>query len=64
MEPIECCICDETIKEVDSHNAYPVKEGRCCGLCNLEYVIPKRMGMIVLDFEITQQKGNENGTNN
>ena len=61
---IECCICEKQIKEVKSHNAYPFKEGRCCDLCNMEYVIPKRMGMSVLDFEITEEKEEEDGTNN
>jgi hypothetical protein len=61
---IECCICEKKIEEVRSNNAVPFKEGKCCDLCNMEYVIPKRMGMSVLDFEITKEKEEEEDGSN
>ena len=49
--PKPCCLCDDDIKHIhDDHNARPVKDGRCCTLCNQEIVIPRRIGMIVLEI--------------
>lgn len=49
--PKECAICEGDIMHIhDQHNARPVKEGYCCTLCNMEYVIPKRMGMKVIEI--------------
>ena len=28
---------------INSHNAQPINNGRCCDTCNLIYVIPTRM---------------------
>ena len=44
----KCCICNGQIGEHpdernESHNAYPVKNGRCCGVCNETIVIPTRL---------------------
>lgn len=53
---MECTICKEEIeKQTDDkgkvywdqgHNAEPVAEGRCCDKCNIEKVIPSRLGLI------------------
>ena len=29
-DTISCCLCAEPVKEIDSHNAWPVVDGRCC----------------------------------
>lgn len=31
------------VKELESHNAQPCKEGRCCDSCNQTKVIPERL---------------------
>jgi hypothetical protein len=31
---IKCSICGEEIEEDRSNNAWPINEGRCCGMCN------------------------------
>ncbi len=51
---IDCCICEDKVDlhlhpingEVywdKGHNAYPIKDGRCCNDCNSKYVIPARI---------------------
>ena len=49
----KCCICTEKIdpqKDENGkvfwkggHNAFPLKDGRCCTKCNKEKVIPARI---------------------
>lgn len=54
MKTIHCCICNEIINEVESHNPWPVrpyssigeKENRCCQACNDTIVIPARIACI------------------
>tara|TARA_B100000029_G_C17183164_1_gene817717 strand:- start:156 stop:368 length:213 start_codon:yes stop_codon:yes gene_type:complete len=42
-----CCLCDEKIYPTEywdgTHNALPVKEGRCCAECDKVIVIPARL---------------------
>ena len=45
----KCCICGEKMLTRYSHNAQPVKKGRCCHQCNIEFVIPKRIENLFLD---------------
>ena len=33
-EMIKCSICGEEIEEDRSNSAWPINEGRCCGMCN------------------------------
>ena len=47
---IKCSICQLDIQPdtihygwADGHNAWPVNEGRCCGKCNDNVVIPARL---------------------
>jgi len=46
---MKCCICKNKITPdlngwEGGHNPYPIeKEGRCCGICNTEEVIPARL---------------------
>lgn len=43
---MKCCICNKPILLKHSHNAEPVKPGRCCTKCNIEKVIPARINQI------------------
>lgn len=44
---MKCCICHKEIEIENSHNPYPfMTEGRCCGECNQNHVIPARMADI------------------
>jgi hypothetical protein len=45
---MKCIICKNTIKPdfngwAGGHNAEPIKEGKCCGICNDTIVIPTRL---------------------
>lgn len=39
-----CCLCHRRfhLRRTRSHNALPLKDGRCCRVCNLTKVIPQR----------------------
>jgi len=44
---IRCCFCNQLEAFVKSHNPMPVDKNpnaRCCSDCNLEIVIPARLG--------------------
>ena len=41
-----CCFCGILIHKLASHNAQPLKDGRCCYLCNWDIVLPVRIGAI------------------
>ena len=45
-----CAICEEDI-EGYGHNGAPVTDGRVCDLCNQFIVIPKRIGMHILNVQ-------------
>ena len=30
----------------EGHNAHPINNGRCCGKCNRDVVIPKRIELV------------------
>lgn len=38
-----CCFCNIQIKDIDSNNAQPLADDRCCGDCNASKVIPARI---------------------
>ncbi|MAH49224.1 hypothetical protein CMI37_25590 [Candidatus Pacearchaeota archaeon] len=45
---MKCSICGHKIKAdlngwTGGHNPWPVNEGKCCGECNDEVVIPRRL---------------------
>lgn len=42
-ECFTCSICGEYFENEDSNNAFPVKDGRCCDLCNAKFVSPSRI---------------------
>lgn len=58
---MKCVICESEIETTfngwdQGHNAEPVAKGRCCGECNQNKVIPKRLkGLLVeaLDNEVS-----------
>lgn len=37
-----CCICGKLYTNY-GNNALPLKDGRCCNVCNLQYVVPARI---------------------
>ena len=39
----KCSICGDPRWPDGVHNAQPVNNGRCCGICNVTVVIPARM---------------------
>ena len=45
----DCILCDKKIIGY-GNNASPVKTGKCCDTCNIEVVIPARLG-VVLEIE-------------
>lgn len=59
---ISCCLCGDSVNEMQSHNARPVKDGRCCNICNMEIVIPKRFGIQVLEIKPIQNEKKNNIT--
>tara|TARA_R110002049_G_scaffold203080_1_gene373658 strand:+ start:13 stop:438 length:426 start_codon:yes stop_codon:yes gene_type:complete len=48
----DCILCDKKIIGY-GNNASPVKTGRCCDTCNIEVVIPTRLGIVL---EIKDEK--------
>lgn len=43
---MKCSLCNTTIRNaLDSHNAMPLSENRCCTECNYLKVIPARISM-------------------
>lgn len=44
---MQCIICNGPLNDKFGHNAEPVMKGKCCGVCNLEKVIPARIEQIV-----------------
>ena len=48
QEDDKCCFCGEELEAEYGHNPYPLREeGRCCGTCNINKVVPERMKRIV-----------------
>ncbi len=42
-ETLSCCLCATPVKPIESHNAWPIMDDRCCEPCNFVVVIPARM---------------------
>lgn len=63
---VACCLCGDGIKYKSSHNAEPVRKGRCCHVCNMEIVIPKRFGMHIINInpDKLNEKKNKKKNNN
>jgi hypothetical protein len=62
MKTITCCLCGIEVRDYDSHNPHPLgrNEGdRCCGGCNLSFVIPARINqMMTGNYNEKQNKDN------
>ena len=43
---MKCCLCGKDAGKY-GNNAQPLKNGKCCDLCNEMKVIPKRLGRLV-----------------
>jgi len=48
---MKCCICNVQVRDKMSHNASPFDDGRCCGTCNEQYVIPYRIRIGYLEVK-------------
>ena len=46
----QCCLCTLWFQGY-GHNARPVKDGRCCDMCNFDVVIRERMRWIMEEWE-------------
>jgi len=42
-EIVDCSICLKPMFYKNSHNAYPVNDGRCCETCNYNTVLDARL---------------------
>ena len=40
---IKCSICGKEISFMESNNAQPINDGRCCSECDRQFVVPIRM---------------------
>ena len=43
----ECSICKGAINDPYGHNAQPLNDGRCCDICNTQFVIPERIKRVI-----------------
>lgn len=53
LKGYKCCVCGAKILDY-GNNPYPVvddEDARCCDQCNMEYVIPARIAMIIQERE-------------
>ena len=52
---MKCCLCKKQIEVkgtwTSGNNANPIKNGRCCDLCNATKVIPTRFNLYLLKKE-------------
>ena len=62
-----CVLCDKEYNEAHSwaHNAEPIKEGKCCSLCNDTKVIPARLRIFAGKSTLVEEQMElyENGYN-
>lgn len=54
----KCSICKEAINDPHGHNAQPLNDGRCCSICNTQFVIPERLKLIY--DKVSENKDSEN----
>lgn len=57
---IECIMCKVKIVSIQSHNAQPIRNGRCCSLCNDAIVIPTRL-TLAMSKNVKEGKGFKDG---
>lgn len=54
---MECCICKKEIEEyLDSRNAQPIKNGRCCIECDETIVLPTRLRILEPYLKAEEEK--------
>lgn len=51
----KCCLCGKKYEDW-GHNAMPLKDGRCCAMCNAMKVIPTRMERYVERAKILKKE--------
>ena len=56
MKKIKCSICSTEIEDIQSHNAQPVNDGRCCEDCNFKVVLPKRFTLYIKEIHDAENK--------
>ena len=44
---MKCSICKGAIDDQYGHNAQPLNDGRCCSICNTQFVIPERIKRVI-----------------
>lgn len=44
---MKCSICKGAIDDPHGHNAQPLNDGRCCDICNTQFVIPERIKRVI-----------------
>lgn len=42
-QKIKCSVCGKEITFMESCNAYPINDGRCCPECDRQFVVPIRI---------------------
>ena len=42
----KCCLCNEPVSGW-GHNPWPLKKGKCCGICNDTKVVPARLMLMM-----------------
>lgn len=53
-------MCKVKIVSIQSHNAQPIRNGRCCSLCNDAIVIPTRL-TLAMSKNVKEGKGFKDG---
>lgn len=59
---MKCTICNGPLNDKFGHNAEPVMKGKCCGVCNLEKVIPARIEQ--MEKYVNDKTSNNQDTSN
>jgi hypothetical protein len=48
IKQFKCCLCNKKVNGIGNNPAPLKKSGLCCEKCNIEKVIPKRLGVYSL----------------
>lgn len=64
---MKCCLCNQRIEVIgtwkEGNSAQPLKDGRCCSLCNEIKVIPERLRQLFLRRVRRVRRVRKNDTN-
>lgn len=64
MKNPKCCICNRECESAYGNNSQPIRNGRCCDICNDTKVIPARIDLCLnnrkKDANINPQQGRRN----